>query len=187
MFRNLRTQVSSSRRILALGLLLLLLGLCAWAVGARAHPGLIRAGQLLLGIAGAYLGIRIFTYLLLDPLLSDRRNAVPGFARDLVVVALYVGAAGILLHRVGGLDLGALLGTGAIAAAVVGLSLQETLGNLFAGISLSPDQAFRVGDWLEVSGNLRGPTSQETFMGQVATMTWRSGKAPWAPMAAGRP
>jgi len=158
-----------------MGLLLLFLALGAWtAAGARAQPGLIRAGQLLLWGAGAYLGIRIFTYLLLDPLLSDRRKAIPGFARDLVVVALYVGAAGILLHRVGGLDLGALLGTGAIAAAVVGLSLQETLGNLFAGISLNLDQAFRVGDWVEVTGNLRGGSGQETFIGQVETMTWRS-------------
>jgi len=175
MFRNLRNQVSSSRRILALGLLFLFLALGAWAAGsARTPPGLLRAGQLLLGAAGAYVAIRCFTYLLLDPLLSHRRNAVPGFARDLVVVALYVGAAGVLLHRLGGLDLGALLGTGAIAAAVVGLSLQETLGNLFAGISLNLDQAFRVGDWVEITGNLRGPAGQETFIGQVETMTWRS-------------
>jgi small-conductance mechanosensitive channel/CRP-like cAMP-binding protein len=175
MFRNLRNQVSSSRRILALGLLFLFLALGAWAAGsARTPPGLLRAGQLLLGAAGAYVAIRCFTYLLLDPLLSHRRNAVPGFARDLVVVALYVGAAGVLLHRLGGLDLGALLGTGAIAAAVVGLSLQETLGNLFAGISLNLDQAFRVGDWIEVTGNLRGGAGQETFIGQVETMTWRS-------------
>jgi len=175
MFRDLRTAVSSTRRIAAFGLLVLALALGAYVLGTQhAHPGFIQAAGLLFWIVGAYLGIRLFTWLLLDPLLSNRRTDVPGFARDLVVFALYVGAAIVLLHRVGGVNLGALLGTGAIAAAVVGLSLQETLGNLFAGISLNLDEAFRVGDWIEVTGNLRNGAGQDTFVGQVETMTWRS-------------
>ncbi|NTV75437.1 MAG: mechanosensitive ion channel, partial [Holophaga sp.] len=175
MFRDLRTAVSSTRRIAAFGLLILALGLCAYVLGTQhAHPRFVQAAGSLFWIVGAYLGIRIFTYILLDPLLSNRETAVPGFARDLVVFALYVGAAVLLLHKAGGVNLGAILGTGAIAAAVVGLSLQETLGNLFAGISLHLDEAFRPGDWIEVTGNLRNASGQETFIGQVETMTWRS-------------
>jgi CRP-like cAMP-binding protein len=96
------------------------------------------------------------------------------FARDLVVVALYLGAAVYLLHRSVGVNLGTLMNTGAIAAAVVGLSMQETLGNLFAGISMTLAPSYRVDDWVEVTGNLRGGSGQETFVGRVETMTWRT-------------
>jgi small-conductance mechanosensitive channel len=175
MFRDLRSAVSSTRRVTAFSLLVLAMALGALALGhPRAHPLFIQAASLLFWVVGTYLSIRVFTWVLLDPLLSNRRTAIPGFARDIVVFCLYVGAAVYLLHREGGMNLGTLLGTGAIAAAVVGLSLQETLGNLFAGISLNLDEAFRVGDWIEVTGNLRGGPGQETFVGMVETTTWRS-------------
>jgi small-conductance mechanosensitive channel len=122
----------------------------------------------------AYGAIRLISFLLLDPLLSHRKTATPGFARDLLVVALYLVAAGGVLRQVMQVSLGQLLGTGAIAAAVVGLSLQEVLGNLFAGISLHLDPAFMEGDWVEITGNLRGGPGRETLIGQVEAMTWRT-------------
>jgi small-conductance mechanosensitive channel len=174
-FRDLRTQVNPFRRMLALGLLLTAVAVTGSVLGdAHAYPMLVRARGILLWALGAYLGIRVFTFLLLDPLLSHWRTATPGFARDLVVFTLYVAAAALLLHRSVGVELGTLMSTGAIAAAVVGLSLQETLGNLFAGISMHLAPAFRVGDWVEVTGNLRGGSGQETFVGWVETMTWRT-------------
>jgi hypothetical protein len=129
---------------------------------------------MILWTALAYGAIRLVTFLLLDPLLSQRKTATPGFARDLLVVTLYLVAAGGILRVVGQVSLGQLLGTGAIAAAVVGLSLQEVLGNLFAGISLHLDPAFLEGDWVEITGNLRGGPGRETLIGQVETMTWRT-------------
>jgi small-conductance mechanosensitive channel len=175
MFRDLRVQVSPARRILAVALLILALaGAAALLVRQGAPPFLLKNVQLLVWVVGGFLTVRLFAYLLLDPLLSDPRTAVPGFARDLVVLGLYAGGAVLLLHRVGGINLAALLGTGAIAAAVVGLSLQETLGNLFAGIAMHLEDAFRVGDWIEVTGNLRGGPGRETFVGQVEATTWRT-------------
>lgn len=175
MFRDLRTQVRPWRRLVALGLLLTAVAGTISVLGdANAYPMLVRAREVMLWTLGAYLGIRIFTYVLLDPLLSHWRTATPGFTRDLVVVALYVGAIAALLHRTAGVGLGTLMNTGAIAAAVVGLSMQETLGNLIAGVSMHLEPAFRVGDWVEVTGNLRGPTGQETFIGRVEGMTWRT-------------
>ena len=175
MFRDLRTQVRPWRRLVALGLLLTASALAVSVLGdGHGYPMLLRARELLLLALGCYLGIRVFTYVLLDPLLSHWRTSTPGFARDLVVTALYLGAAVFLLHRSVGVGLGTLMSTGAIAAAVVGLSLQETLGNLFAGISMGLAPAFRVDDWVEVTGNLRGGSGQETFIGRVETMTWRT-------------
>jgi small-conductance mechanosensitive channel/CRP-like cAMP-binding protein len=135
---------------------------------------LMRVREFVIWTLGCYLGIRVFTHVLLDPLLSHWRTSTPGFARDLVVVALYLGASVYLLHRSVGVNLGTLMSTGAIAAAVMGLSMQETLGNLFAGISMNLAPPFRVDDWVEVTGNLRGGSGQETFIGRVETMTWRT-------------
>jgi CRP-like cAMP-binding protein len=70
-------------------------------------------------------------------------------------------------------SLGSLLGTGALVAAVIGLSMQGTLGNIFAGLSLSLDRAFEVGDWLEISGYPLG-SGRGIFIGRVEAMTWRA-------------
>lgn len=175
MFRDLRTQVRPWRRLVALGLLISVVILAVTIIGdGHDYPVLALVRKLGTWVLALYLGIRLFTYVLLDPLLSHWRTSTPGFARDLVVVFLYAGAGVFFLHYLLGVQLGALLGTGAIAAAVVGLSMQETLGNLFAGISMSLAPAFRVDDWVEVTGNLRGGPGQETFVGRVETMTWRT-------------
>ncbi len=175
MFRDLRTVVSPWRRWVALGLLLTAGVLAVSVLGdGHGYPALVLARELVFWALGCYLGIRFFTHVLLDPLLSHWRTSTPGFTRDLVVVALYLGSAVYLLHRSVGVNLGTLMGTGAIAAAVVGLSMQETLGNLFAGISMSLAPAYRVDDWVEVTGNLRGGSGQETFVGRVDAMTWRT-------------
>jgi len=161
--------------MVAWGLLgLTLLGAAFVLPRMSSHPFLHRTADVLLWCALAYGAIRLIFFLLLDPLLSHRQTATPGFARDLLMVALYLLAAGGILREVLGVSLSQLLGTGAIAAAVVGLSLQEVLGNLFSGISLHLDPAFREGDWLEITGNLRGGPGRETLIGQVEAMTWRT-------------
>lgn len=175
MFRDLRTRVTSGRRLLAWVLFLALLAaLGLFLRGNQVHPTLRRVSFVLLDVAGALLAIRLLAFFVLDPLLRQRQTATPGFARDLIVVLLYGCAAWFILKDVLGVSVGQLLGTGAIAAAVIGLSLQETLGNLFAGISMRLDPAFEVGDWIEVTGNLRGGPGRETFIGEVASMTWRT-------------
>jgi CRP-like cAMP-binding protein/small-conductance mechanosensitive channel len=175
MFRDLRTKVSGPRRVAAWVLLLLLLVVAGLVLPRiTSHPAAHLTADVILWSLVAYGAIRLISFLLLDPLLSHRQTATPGFARDLLVVALYLVAAGGILREVLQVGLGQLLGTGAIAAAVVGLSLQEVLGNLFAGISLHLDPAFQEGDWVEITGNLRGGPGRETLIGQVEAMTWRT-------------
>lgn len=175
MFRDLREKVSAPRRLAAWVLLGALLLSAAFVLTRDAtHPAAQQAANVILWSLLAYAAIRVLSFLLLDPLLSQRQTATPGFTRDLLVVALYLAAAGGILRHALHVSLGQLLGTGAIAAAVVGLSLQEVLGNLFAGVSLHLDPAFREGDWLEITGNLRGGPGRETLIGQVEAMTWRT-------------
>ena len=175
MFRDLREKVTAPRRMGAWVLLGLLLVVMAFVLPRMsAHPAVHRTADVILWSTVAYGAIRLVSFLLLDPLLSQRKTATPGFARDLLVMALYLVAMGGILREAMQVSLGQLLGTGAIAAAVVGLSLQEVLGNLFAGISLHLDPAFQVGDWVEITGTLRGGPGRETLIGQVESMTWRT-------------
>jgi small-conductance mechanosensitive channel len=67
-----------------------------------------------------------------------------------------------------GIQLGPLLATSAAFSIILGLALQDTLGNLFAGISLQLDKSFEIGDWLEITQG-----TQKT-VGQVKEITWRA-------------
>src|SRR5262249_1765005 len=66
-----------------------------------------------------------------------------------------------------GVNLGSLFAGSAIFGIVVGLALQDTLGNLFAGIALQADQPFQVGDVVNITN--RGT-------GVVESVSWRGVK-----------
>lgn len=72
------------------------------------------------------------------------------------------------VSRFFGVQLGPLLATSAAFSIILGLALQDTLGNLFAGISLAIDKSYEIGDWLEIVSGI-----QKT-VGQVKEITWRS-------------
>ncbi len=67
-----------------------------------------------------------------------------------------------------GIQVGPLLATSAAFSIILGLALQDTLGNLFAGISLQLDRSFEIDDWLEI---LNG---SQKIVGQVKEITWRA-------------
>ena len=83
----------------------------------------------------------------------------PAIVQDFAVLAIFV-VIGILLLRE------QLLTTSAVGAVVVGFALQDTLGNLFAGLAIQIEKPFRVGHWIQVSGR----------DGEVQEITWRATK-----------
>jgi len=52
-----------------------------------------------------------------------------------------------------------------VAAAVLGLALQRTLGDLFSGIALGIERPFKLGDWIELG---------DGTVGQVIDLNWRA-------------
>jgi small-conductance mechanosensitive channel len=83
--------------------------------------------------------------------------------KDLVKFLILVVLAGVGLKDVLDIQLGSLLTSSAILTAVIGLSMQDTIGSLVSGLLLQTEKPFQVGDWIKV-GNLEG---------QVKEMTWR--------------
>lgn len=81
--------------------------------------------------------------------------------RGFVLLGLFLVGAKIAFP---GADIGALLTTSAILSIVLGLALQESLSNIFAGLMLSVDRPYKAGDWIEVDGK----------EGKVLDSNWRS-------------
>lgn len=90
----------------------------------------------------------------------------PKILRDVVQVLIYFGVVMVALRAVG-VEPSSLLTTSALLTAVIGLSMQETLGNLFAGLALQGQQAVSVGDWVRFADGPEG-------IGEVIEINWRS-------------
>ena len=117
-----------------------------------------------LAMAIAY--IRLTLFLFLDVMLPRARSqATSRIVSDIVHGIVYI--VGVLwLLRGAGLDALSLLTTGTVLGAVIGLSLQETLGNIFAGLAVQTEEPFSVGDWISLEGM--------SLVGQVLEVNWRA-------------
>lgn len=116
---------------------------------------------------GAYAALIFFVVRLIDVIAFDfalRRASVPQLLRGIVAFALYLLLFAFLVQVILGYTLTTLLTGGAVLAAVLGLALQETLGNLFAGIALHMEDTYEVGDVIH-SGD---------YLGVVEAVSWRA-------------
>jgi small-conductance mechanosensitive channel len=77
-----------------------------------------------------------------------------------LIIVISLGGAGYLFD----FDLTGFLVTSTVVSAIIGLSLQEVLSNLFVGIILQFETPFTVGDWVEVGGQT----------GRVVAQGWRT-------------
>lgn len=98
--------------------------------------------------------------LVVNPWRDDRpSDRFPAIVQDVLVIAIFMVIATVLLRE-------QLLTTSAVGAVVVGFALQDTLGNLFAGLAIQIEKPFRVGQWVQVGDR----------EGQVQEVTWRATK-----------
>ena len=79
--------------------------------------------------------------------------------RDLLTLAVITAVAMVVIHRDFSVNLVGLAATSAVVTAVIGLAAQETLKNLFAGISLQVDSPFEEGDWVDLGSTTGVVTS----------------------------
>jgi small-conductance mechanosensitive channel/CRP-like cAMP-binding protein len=83
----------------------------------------------------------------------------PTIVQDTIVIVLFgIVATAILKERI--------FAATAVGAVVVGLALQDTLGNLFAGLAIQIEKPFRVGQWVRVAD----------MDAMVCEVTWRATK-----------
>lgn len=95
-------------------------------------------------------------------------NISPAF-HFLFFAVLYVSVLLLLMDVVLSMNVLPLLATSTIATAVVGLALQDTLKNIFAGLTISMEKNFRPGDWVlfKMDGGAE-------ILGEISEIGWRS-------------
>ena len=92
------------------------------------------------------------------------QHRVPNLLRDLVRLLLVAAAAAVVYSLVWDREVTGAFAALGVTSIVVGLALQEPLGNLFSGLMLLMERPFEVGDTIEI-GNIGGV---------VKEITWRS-------------
>jgi small-conductance mechanosensitive channel/CRP-like cAMP-binding protein len=107
--------------------------------------------------------INLSALALFDLLLPVARWDFPDILHDLTVGAAYFVAAGWLMHHAG-VNVTSIIATSAVVTAVIGLSLQATLGNVVGGLALQIDESIDEGDWIEFENKQQG---------QVKKIRWR--------------
>ncbi len=171
---------------IGLGLLVLTLGVRAWAVNRLVRRKLrlsvylslayallsvaLSQGVLTADVAAsvqsyaalflALSAINLAVVALINPLRADRiPERFPNIVQDTIITGLFLLVVTFVLPE-------KLLTTSAVGAVVVGFALQDTLGNTFAGLALQVEKPFRVGHWVSVG----------SYEGMVYEVTWRATK-----------
>lgn len=107
-----------------------------------------------------FASVNFVVALSINPWRVDRvPERFPNIVQDALVIALFGLVATLILRD-------RMMATTAVGAVVIGLALQDTLGNLFAGLAIQVEKPFRVGDWVTIGGQ----------DGLVSEITWRATK-----------
>ncbi|OFW26083.1 MAG: hypothetical protein A3H97_14045 [Acidobacteria bacterium RIFCSPLOWO2_02_FULL_65_29] len=138
----------------------------AYAIAAAAlanvplSPALAQQLGLALPLLLAFGVINAAVAVALNPWRVDKLpDRFPTIVQDTIVIALFTLTATLVLQE-------RIFATTAVGAVVIGLALQETLGNFFAGLAVQIEKPFRVGQWVNVAGK----------DGMVTEVTWRATK-----------
>jgi small-conductance mechanosensitive channel len=133
--------------------------------GAEAASPLVRIVETLFWVTVLYAGLSAVNVLVFEEAAADTwRARVPQLFLDLARFLIVLVGAAIVLSVVWKRDLGGLLAALGVGSIVLGLALQDTLGNVMAGIALLFERPFQTGDWIKI-GDCEG---------EVIEMNWRS-------------
>lgn len=120
-------------------------------------------------IAGSIVLVKACRILLFEYLfIGHMKEGVPLLLVNLFTLLLSIGIVGWFATELFGIKLAPLLATSAVFSLILGLALQDTLGNLFSGVALQLDKPYEIGDWIEVNH------SGTTWIGQVEEISWRA-------------
>jgi small-conductance mechanosensitive channel/CRP-like cAMP-binding protein len=99
-----------------------------------------------------------------DAAAHRRRAHFSTIGKDLVMLLLFTIVAMMVMVEDVHLDPTPLLASSAVIGVVLGFALQETLGNIFSGLTLQVGKPFAPGDWVRTN----------SFVGRVQGISWRS-------------
>lgn len=126
---------------------------------------LVRLTETMLWISLIYAALTLLNGILFEGAQEGSWQAkVPQLFRDLGRFLLVLVGSSIVLSTVWGADLGGFLTALGVGSLVLGLALQDSLGNVFSGVALLFEQPIRLGDWVEI----------DSKQGRVVELNWRA-------------
>lgn len=125
----------------------------------------IAASRLCSQFLGALMiGEGLFAFFVEYYMQEKRQTDIPAIFKQLFKGTIYLIVALSFLSTIYKIDVTPLLTTSAVFTMVIGLALQDVLGNLFSGLSVHISPPFKIGDWVKVGG----------FLGKVVESNWRA-------------
>lgn len=106
--------------------------------------------------------IYVVSVVIFDAVLDTAHLKPPRIMRDLLRALAYIIVALTVLSH-GHVNLTGIIATSAIITAVIGLSFQDTLGNILGGLALQTERSISVGDWVRL----------DQHEGLVKEISWR--------------
>jgi len=156
------------RRLRSLTMPLILIALAAFshliAQTLGVDDEITRWTSVALVLAIAFLVARGALLVIFDWVLVQRMGVrPPRLMREVVALLVYLALAALILRSMD-VEVTGLVATSAVITVVVGLALQQTLGNLLAGLAMVWEQRLKIGTWVEMDGTV----------GLVEQTGWRS-------------
>lgn len=118
-------------------------------------------------------GINIALALVFDGFLRWLELETPRILVDLIAAGAYVVAC-IAILSTRGVNLSGLIATSAVLTAVIGFSLQDTLGNLMGGLALQMDKSVQPGEWIELGDKSGRITEMRWRQTSIETRNWET-------------
>jgi small-conductance mechanosensitive channel/CRP-like cAMP-binding protein len=157
---GIRNPFVRGRLLLSSALLAAYAAVVAWLTYLPPSPALAQLLGVTLQPLFALALINAIVALAINPWRSERvPDRFPNIVQDTIVIALFAIAATLILQE-------KIFAATAVGAVVLGFALQDTLGNLFAGLAIQIEKPFRVGQWVHLAGK----------DGLVSEITWRATK-----------
>jgi small-conductance mechanosensitive channel/CRP-like cAMP-binding protein len=111
------------------------------------------------------LGARVAVGIIRVVVVLENRPRETQIVSDLLAGVIYIATGLAVINFVFAVPIGGLVATSGVVAIVLGLALQSTLSDVFSGIAVGLEHAYKAGDLLWVEGGVEG---------QVLQINWRS-------------
>jgi len=154
-----RGRLRTAAWLFSIALLLMLTSSILAAMGLPAGATTVYWAAL---VCGGVAIVNLASLVVFDVALALAHVHTPRILRDLVVACAYIGVGFALLAH-NGVSFTGLITTSAVLTAVIGFSLQDTLGNIMGGLALQMEKTINVGDWVRV----------DQQVGRVKEIRWR--------------
>ena len=139
-----------------------LFGVAMGVLAARMHEPFLDDARLVARLGFSWVALLSAASILFEVALPRLGVALLPLVEDIFVAVTGVVLSAMVASR-NGYDLTGIIATSAVVTAVIGLALQDTLGNTLGGLTLQFDGTVRVDDWIKVGD----------ITGRVVAIHWR--------------